>query len=97
MSFVTWSPPIGSEAVWRIAPREDRDVGGAGTDVDQAHAEFALVGGQDRRADATAAGISSSTCSPQRLTHLVMFCDRADRAGDECTFASRRTPLMPIG
>ena len=36
-------------AVWRErALREDRDVGRAGADVDQAHAELALVVGQHR-------------------------------------------------
>ena len=51
MSLVTWSPAIGITAVWRIAPlREDREVGGAAADVDQAHAELLLVLGEHREA-----------------------------------------------
>ena len=67
------------------ALREDRDVGRARTDVDEHDAEFASHRRSAPRVlDAIAAGISSSTCRPQRLMHLVMFCARArPRTGDQ--------------
>src|SRR5512140_2741516 len=39
----------------------------------------------------------SSTSSPQRCTHLTMFCAALSAPVTMCTLASRRTPDMPIG
>src|SRR6056297_985926 len=39
----------------------------------------------------------SSTCKPQRATHLVTFCTALTAAVTRCTCTSRRTPDMPIG
>src|SRR5690606_29114715 len=39
----------------------------------------------------------SSTSRPQRRTHLMMFCAALTAPVTMCTFASSRTPDMPIG
>src|SRR5512137_894101 len=39
----------------------------------------------------------SSTSSPQRCTHLTMFCAALSAPVTMCTLASRRTPDMPTG
>jgi hypothetical protein len=39
----------------------------------------------------------SATVSPVRAQHLMMFCALETAAVTTCTFASRRTPLIPKG
>src|SRR5688572_5709927 len=49
------------------------------------------------RAEASGCRIRSCTSSPQRRTHLMMFCAADTAPVTMCTFTSRRTPDMPIG
>ena len=73
MSLVTWSPPIASEVVWRNAPCVKIAMSVVPAPMStRHHAELALVVGQHRGAEASGDS-NSSTWSPQRLTHLVMF------------------------
>ncbi len=47
--------------------------------------------------EASCSSTTSSTARPQRCTHLMMFCAALSAPVTMCTFASRRTPDMPIG
>ena len=47
--------------------------------------------------DASCSSTTSSTSRPQRWMHFSMFCAALSAPVTMCTFASRRTPDMPIG
>jgi hypothetical protein len=47
--------------------------------------------------EASCSSTMSSTSSPQRCTHLTMFCAALSAPVTMCTRASRRTPDMPMG
>ena len=47
--------------------------------------------------DASCSSTMSSTSRPQRWMHFSMFCAALSAPVTMCTFASRRTPDMPIG
>jgi hypothetical protein len=48
-------------------------------------------------AEASGCRMRSCTASPQRRTHLMMFCTAETAPVTTCTFTSSRTPLMPTG
>ena len=55
------------------------------------------IGMSGVRLEASCSNTMSSTARPQRCTHLTMFCAALSAPVTMCTFASRRTPDMPIG
>ena len=98
MSLVTWSPAIGMQAVWRMAPSVNTAMSVVPAPMSTTHTPRSFSSGFSTAwLAASGCMISSSTVSPQRCTHLVMFCVALSAAVTTCTWASRRTPAMPIG
>src|SRR5688572_22433477 len=98
MSFVTWSPATGITAVCRIAPPEKTamSVVPPPTSTRQAPSSFSSSVSTANE-DASCSSTISSTSSPQRCTHLTMFCAALSAPVTMCTRASRRTPDIPTG
>src|SRR5262252_3130950 len=98
MSLVTWSPAIGSTAVWRMAPCENtaRSVVPPPMSMMQTPRSFSSSV-RHAKLLANCSSTMSSTSSPQRWMHFSMFCAALSAPVTMCTLASRRTPDMPMG
>ena len=98
MSLVTWSPAIGSEAVWQIAPCTNtaRSVVPAPMSTSTTpSSRSSLV--STATLEASEEKIRSSICRPQRCTHLLMLAAADCAQNTRCASTSRRTPVMPTG
>src|SRR5712691_11593362 len=98
MSLVIWSPAIGTTAVWRIAPSRNTAMSLVPPPVSTRHTPSSFSSSVSAASeDASGCRIRSFTSSPQRRTHLTMFCAADTAPVTMCTFTSSRTPLMPSG
>src|SRR5580692_6957885 len=98
MSFVTWSPAIGITAVWRIAPLAKTARSVVPPPMSTRHTPSSFSSSvSTAKLEASCSSTTSSTVSPQRWMHFSMFCAALSAPVTMCTFASRRTPDMPIG
>jgi hypothetical protein len=98
MSLVTWSPAIGITAVWRMAPPENTAMSVVPPPMSTRQTPSSFSSSDSTAwLDASCSSTMSSTLRPQRWMHLMMFCAALSAPVTMCTFASRRTPDMPIG
>ena len=79
------------------ATREQREIGRAATDVDQADANLHSSRVRHAAADASGCNTSSCTLRPQRRTHFLDVLGRETAPVTMWTFFRRRRPLMPSG
>ncbi len=98
MSFVTFCPPIGNTAVWRMLPSTKM----ARSVVPPPRSTIATPNSRSsalNTASLEASGWStmSTTSRPARLTHLTMFCADVTAPVMICTSTSSRDPDMPSG
>src|SRR5882762_991626 len=98
MSLVIWSPAIGTTAVWRIAPSRNTAMSLVPPPTSTRHTPSSFSSSVSTASeDASGCKIRSFTSSPQRRTHLTMFCAAETAPVTMCTLTSSRTPLMPSG
>ena len=98
MSLVIWSPAIGITAVWRIAPSLKIAMSVVPPPISTSTTPSSFSSSVSTASDeASGCRIRSFTSSPQRRTHLTMFCAALTAPVTMCTFTSSRMPLMPIG
>lgn len=98
MSLVIWSPAMGITAVWRIAPSLKMAMSVVPLPMSTSTTPSSFSSSvSTARLDASGCRIRSCTSSPQRRTHLTMFCAALTAPVTMCTFTSSRIPLMPIG
>jgi len=98
MSLVIWSPAIGITAVWRIAPCVKIAMSVVPPPMSTRHTPRSFSSSDSTaREDASGCRMRSLTSSPQRRTHLTMFCAEDTAPVTMCTLTSSRTPDMPIG
>src|SRR5713101_7793878 len=98
MSLVIWSPAIGTTAVWRIAPSRNTAMSLVPPPMSTRHTPSSFSSSVSTASeDASGCRIRSFTSSPQRRTHLTMFCAAETAPVTMCTLTSSRTPLMPSG
>src|ERR1700722_10328927 len=98
MSFVTWSPAIGMTAVWRIAPLAKTARSVVPPPMSTRHTPSSFSSSVNTaKLEANCSSTTSSTSRPQRWMHFSMFCAALSAPVTMCTFASRRTPDIPIG
>ena len=98
MSLVTCSPPVGSAAMWRMAPRSKitRSLVPAPMSMRATPISFSS-GVSTASAAASCSSTTSSTSTPARLTLLTRFCAAVTEAVTMCTFACSLEPVMPAG
>ena len=93
MSLVTWSPAIGITAVWRIAPLQNTAMSVVPPPTSTRQTPSSLSSSvSTAKLEASCSSTTSSTISPQRCTHLMMFCAALSAPVTMCTLASSRTP-----
>ena len=98
MSLVRWLPPSGITLVCWMAPPEKiaRSVVPPPMSTSATPSSFSSSA-STASAEASGSSTMSATCSPVRPQHLTMFWALLTAAVTMCTFASRRTPLIPSG
>ncbi len=98
MSLVTWSPAIGSEAVWQIAPCTNTAMSVVPAPMSTSTTPSSRSSAVSTATlDASEDNTRSSTCRPQRCTHLLMLAAADCAHTTRCACTSRRTPVMPTG
>ncbi len=97
-SLVIWSPAIGITAVWRMLPPVKIAMSVVPPPMSTSATPSSFSSWVSTAVlEASGCRIRSCTSSPQRRTHLMMFCAADTAPVTMCTLTSRRTPLMPIG
>ena len=98
MSLLTWSPATGITAVWRMAPLVNTAMSVVPPPMSTRQTPSSRSSSVSTAiAEASGCSTRSATSSPQRRTHLMMFCAADTAPVTMCTFTSRRIALMPSG